>query len=157
NSLTVMRPVPFDAALTFRVHPEQVVPHRSGAQVDLVVHADVDGELGWVSRSTYLARGRTAPPPAATEAVTEPVRVVEPEGPERTVAVWRLPRDLGRRYARVSGDVNPIHLGTLRARLFGFARPIVHGMWAKARCLAAFEGRLPDTYTVDVDFKKPVL
>lgn len=157
NSITVMRPVPLDAALTFQVHPEHVVPHSKGAQVDLVVRAHLDGELVWVGRSTYLARGRTAPPQADADAITEPMRLTEPEVPDRTVAVWRLPRDLGRRYARVSGDVNPIHLGRLRARLFGFARPIAHGMWTKARCLAAFEGRLPDTYTVDVDFKKPVL
>ena len=42
-------------------------------------------------------------------------------------------------------------------RLFGFPRPIVHGMWSKARCLAALEGRLPDAYTVDVSFKAPIL
>ena len=30
-------------------------------------------------------------------------------------------------------------------------------MWTKARCLAAFEGRLPAAYTVDVAFKLPVL
>jgi hypothetical protein len=30
-------------------------------------------------------------------------------------------------------------------------------MWTKARCLAALEGRLPDAYTVDVQFKAPVL
>ena len=41
--------------------------------------------------------------------------------------------------------------------MFGFPRAIAHGMWTKARCLAAFEGRLPDAYTVDVAFKLPVL
>ena len=30
-------------------------------------------------------------------------------------------------------------------------------MWTKARCLAAFEPRLPDVFTVDVAFKKPIL
>jgi acyl dehydratase len=33
---------------------------------------------------------------------------------------------------------------------------IAHGMWTKARCLAALEGELPETYTVDVRFKLPV-
>jgi acyl dehydratase len=41
--------------------------------------------------------------------------------------------------------------------MFGFPRAIAHGMWTKARCLAAFEGRLPAAYTVDVAFKTPVL
>ncbi|MGH8971526.1 MAG: hypothetical protein ACRDV1_16425, partial [Actinomycetes bacterium] len=39
----------------------------------------------------------------------------------------------------------------------GFPRTIAHGMWAKARCLAALEGRLPDAVEVDVEFRKPLL
>jgi len=30
-------------------------------------------------------------------------------------------------------------------------------MWLKARCLAAFEGRLPDALTAEVEFKSPLL
>ena len=41
---------------------------------------------------------------------------------------------------RVSGDRNPIHLHRLTARAFGQPAPIAHGMWTKARCLAALEG-----------------
>ena len=69
---------------------------------------------------------------------------------------WKLPGDLGRRYGSVSGDRNPIHLHALSARLFGFPQAIAHGMWTKARCLAALEP-LPDAYTVDVSFKRPIL
>ena len=42
---------------------------------------------------------------------------------------------------------------SLTAKLFGFPRAIAHGMWTKARCLAALEPRLPDAYTVDVAFR----
>ncbi len=65
--------------------------------------------------------------------------------------------DLGRRYGSVSGDRNPIHMHALSARLFGFPQAIAHGMWTKARCLAALEARLPDAYTVAVSFKRPIL
>ena len=75
-----------------------------------------------------------------------------PEGSTK----WRLPRDLGRRYAAVSGDRNPIHLYAATAKAFGFPRQIAHGMWTKARCLAALQGRLPDAYSVEVGFKKPI-
>ena len=57
----------------------------------------------------------------------------------------------------VSGDYNPIHMHPLSARLFGFPSAIAHGMWTKARCLAALEPRLPDAFTVDVAFKQPIL
>ena len=70
---------------------------------------------------------------------------------------WRLPADLGRRYAAVSGDRNPIHLYPLTARALGFPRQIAHGMWSKARCLAAVENRLPEAFRVHVEFRKPVL
>lgn len=48
-------------------------------------------------------------------------------------------------------------MNPLIARLFGFKRAIAHGMWLKARCLAAFEGKLPDALTADVEFKSPLL
>ena len=70
---------------------------------------------------------------------------------------WKLPGDLGRRYAAVSGDRNPIHLYPLTAKALGFPRQIAHGMWSKARCVAAIENRLPDAVRVDVAFKKPIL
>ena len=69
---------------------------------------------------------------------------------------WRLSGDLGRRYAAVSGDHNPIHLYPLTAKALGFKRQIAHGMWSLARCVAAVENRLPDAVTVDAAFKKPI-
>ena len=65
-------------------------------------------------------------------------------------------RAVGRRSAAVSADRNPIHLYPLTAKAFGFKRPIAHGMWSAARCVAAIENRLPDAMTVDVLFRKPV-
>ena len=58
-------------------------------------------------------------------------------------AEWKLGGDLGRRYAAVSGDRNPIHMHALTAKPLGFPAAIAHGMWTKARCLAALESRLP--------------
>ncbi|PBC62037.1 hypothetical protein BKI49_20840 [Streptomyces sp. Tue6028] len=70
-------------------------------------------------------------------------------------AEWRLAGDVGRRYAAVSGDRNPIHLHPFTARLFGFPRAIAHGMWTVARCLAEYgpQGEV----TVRADFRAPVL
>jgi acyl dehydratase len=69
---------------------------------------------------------------------------------------WAVPADIGRRYAALSGDRNPIHLYPLTARLFGFRRAIAHGMWVKARTLSVLEGRLPTAFVADVAFKTPV-
>ena len=61
------------------------------------------------------------------------------------------------RYAGASGDRNPIHLYGVTAKAFGFPRQIAHGMWTKARSIAAVENRLPEAVTVEVSFKTPVL
>lgn len=56
--------------------------------------------------------------------------------PGERLAQWQLPADAGRRYARLSGDWNPIHLWPQTSRLLGFEQPIVHGMQSAARCEA---------------------
>jgi acyl dehydratase len=59
------------------------------------------------------------------------------------VTRWRLGAGEGRRYARVSGDYNPIHLWGWSARLFGLRRPILHGYCTQARVAhAVIERRL---------------
>ena len=45
----------------------------------------------------------------------------------------------------------------LTAKPLGFPAAIAHGMWTKARCLAALESRLPDAFAVEVRFRKPIL
>lgn len=47
-----------------------------------------------------------------------------------------MPAGLGRKYASVSGDFNPIHLSTWSAKSMGFRRAIAHGMYSKAICLS---------------------
>ena len=110
------------------------------------------GQEVWRSRSTYLARGAKAPEGAPEADIEVPVGELE-----RVAATWRVPDDAGRRYAKVSGDVNPIHLSGLTAKAFGFKRAIAHGMWVKARVLGTLSGRLPDALVVDVSFRKPLL
>jgi hypothetical protein len=149
NRITQTRSLRVGEKFDLRVHVENLRPHPKGKQFDMISEAVINGEVIWHDTSTYLNRG----PGGSGESSGESER---PELPEPT-AFWRVPEDIGRRYAEVSGDRNPIHLHPLTAKMFGFPRAIAHGMWTKARCLAAFEGRLPDAYTVDVRFKLPVL
>jgi acyl dehydratase len=151
NRIEVLRPIGADALLDLEVWAENFAQHRSGAAVDLRATASVGGEEVWRSTSTYLARGVKAPE-GSPEADIE-VRVGDLS---RAVATWRIPDDAGRRYGKVSGDVNPIHLSSLTAKAFGFKRAIAHGMWVKARVLGALSGRLADALSVDVAFRKPL-
>ncbi len=55
---------------------------------------------------------------------------------------WKLGGGAGRRYARASGDFNPIHLSALTARPLGFRRPILHGFCLEAMVAHALIERL---------------
>jgi acyl dehydratase len=147
NRITQTRPLRVTEEPDLRVHLENLRAHPRGQQFDMISEALVDGEVVWTDVSTYLRR-------SGGSGNTE--RREETETPTPT-SFWRVPNDMGRRYGDICGDRNPIHLYKLTARMFGFPRAIAHGMWTKARCLAAFEGRLPNAYTVNVTFKLPVL
>jgi acyl dehydratase len=150
NSITQHRPLHVREPYDIRVHAADLRQHPKGRLIDLVCEAAVDGDVVWRETMTLLARGGCDD----TVADTLPLRdLVAPAGPAR----WRVPADIGRRYAAVSGDRNPIHLYGVTAKAFGFPRQIAHGMWTKARCLAALQGRLQDAVTVRVAFRKPVL
>jgi acyl dehydratase len=168
NRIEQRRPIAIGGELAIRVRPTNLRPHPKGQTFSLVTEVSVGDELVWQSTSTMLRRGKSngAHP---TDAKPKPHQVVHP-GDRQNDAVgekalwggaanaeWKLGGDLGRRYAAVSGDRNPIHMHSLTAKPLGFPGAIAHGMWTKARCLAALDGRLPDSFAVDVRFRKPIL
>jgi len=160
NRMTLHRPVLVGERLDLEVHTDNLRAHRAGVALDVVEQVRVGDETVWDGVSTYLVKGARMPEGAAGADAAPEVDAgarTEPADLPRPWAVWRLHGRLGRDYASVSGDVNPIHLHPLAAKAFGFPRTIVHGMWTHARALAALDGRLPDAYTATVAFRKPVL
>ena len=152
NSITRHRAIGIGEKLDLHASVGALEPHPKGRTFPLITTARSGGELVWESRSVTLHRGGGS---GDAEERTPPAEAGARE--LRVEASWSLPDDLGRRYASVSGDRNPIHLYGLTAKAFGFPRQIAHGMWTKARCLAALEARLPGAFTVDVAFKRPLL
>ncbi len=150
NRITQHRPILRSEQLELLAHATALEPHPSGRTFALISEARVAGELVWEEASTMLhreARGDHVAAAAQVPAVPDSAQSLQ----------WRIGEDVGRRYAAVSGDRNPIHLHPLSARAFGFPRAIAHGMWTLARCVAALESRLPDAFTVDVSFRSPIL
>jgi acyl dehydratase len=155
NEIEQARPVTPGDRLTFRVNATTPQPHPRGRTFAIVTTAHCEGELVFSERSTMLRRGGGSSQTTATTAAA-PV-AEQADSVEVARETWQVPEDIGRRYAAVSGDRNPIHMHPLTARAFGFPRAIAHGMWTKARCLAALSADLPDRYTVAVNFRKPLL
>lgn len=148
NAITQHRPIGVEESLQVTARPANLRPHAKGQVFDMVTTVHSRGELVWEETSTFLRRGRGSE--------DAPAGSTFPDAPAQGMT-WKLPGDLGRRYAGVSGDRNPIHLYPLTAKAFGFPRQIAHGMWSMARCVGALENRLPDAVTVAVAFKKPIL
>jgi hypothetical protein len=148
NTITQHRALTARERYDVTVSAANLRPHTKGRVFDMLTEIRVDDEVVWDEVSTYLRRGRGDE--SASSGLDIPV--VADGGVE-----WRLPGDLGRRYASVSGDRNPIHLYGVTAKAFGFPRQIAHGMWSKARSVAAVENRLPEAVRVEVAFKTPVL
>ena len=150
NRVTTHRPMDAGDPLTLSVTAGGIRPHRRGRTLDVRLEAHVEDDLVWECDSVYLSRGRGADEDAPRGEAPPAL----PSGP--AVARWRLPDDLGRAYAAVSGDVNPIHLHPLSARAMGFPRHIAHGMWTYARSLAALGRTSLGPSTSQVWFTRPV-
>jgi acyl dehydratase len=159
NHISQHRPIRADEPLALRVWPTQLEPHPRGRQFSIRTEATVGGDVVWEEVSTNLRRGGGSAPDAREGGSAPDARERQSSERERlpASATWRLPGDLGRRYASVSGDINPIHMHSLSARLFGFPSAIAHGMWTKARCLAALSAKLPEAFEVEVSFRRPIL
>jgi MaoC like domain len=151
NTIAQKRPIGIDEEMTIRVRPTKLQPHPKGKTFSLVTEVLVDGKVVWESVSTMLRRGK-GDEKAKGKKGFETLGADAPASAE-----WKLPGDLGRRYAGVSGDRNPIHMHSLTAKPLGFPGAIAHGMWTKARALAQLESELPESFEVEVRFRKPVL
>lgn len=150
NAITQYRPIGVyerpDLSVSVGGHREV----HNGIEFDFITRVrDERGGVVWESTSTILSRG------GGTGKRRKKPEEESVEFEHR--ASWEVPADIGRRYARVAGDFNPIHLSALSAKLFGFPRAIAHGMWSKARTAAEIEDHLSsDAYRLEVAFKKPV-
>ncbi len=154
NRIVQHRPIGLDEEVTLRVRATKLEPHPKGRTFAIVTEASVGSEKAWEGHSTMLRRGGGSEGPgddASSDRASSDAREIP------ATSEWRVGGDVGRRYAAVSGDRNPIHMYSLTAKALGFPRAIAHGMWTKARSLAALEAKLPDAFDVDVRFKRPIL
>ncbi len=152
NSITRHRQIPDTERLTLSVRCTGAQQHPRGQKFSLITEATIAGEPVWESTSTMLRRE-----PGPDRASDTPDREPREPAPGGRASTWSLQRDLGRRYAAVSGDRNPIHTHPLAARAFGFPGPIAHGAWTKARALAALHHELSSDCHVQVSFRRPIV
>lgn len=151
NRIRVIRPLRGLGPFVVSVAVNNLAAHEKGAVFSLITRLqDPLGPL-WEGDSRILCRDLKLEGPVIERSEEAALQLLE-------VDSWQAPANIGRAYARVAGDYNPIHLSAVSARLFGFPHAIAHGLWNKARSLAALSQHLPDAgYAIDVRFQKPVL
>lgn len=149
SEITQHRPIAVDAAMDVHCWVEGHRPARRGVEVDLMTEVSVGGELAWLSTTTVLSMAGEG------DGIKRPPVEIPDMASDRSV-VWSLPTDLGRRYGRVAGDRNPIHMYPWTAKLFGFKRHIIHGMWLLARAVSEIDAHSSSGVQLRCQFKRPV-
>jgi acyl dehydratase len=152
HEIRQVRALSATAPLELEAHATDLRPHRLGRVFDLVTVVRQNGAPVWSQTGTFLRRERTSSAPAERD--QQPV--TDDDAGLAKVASWRLAAGLGRGYAAVSGDRNPIHLHPWTARPFGFSRPIAHGMWTAARLAHAVGEPFGGQVSCAVTFRRPV-
>jgi hypothetical protein len=153
NSITQQRPLRVDESYGVLVRLGESREIRAGLEFDLITEFTLGEDTLYRAVTTILHRV-SAP---KTGNKSKP----RPETPDAVLSDYRsfdAPADIGRRYASVGKDYNPIHLSAASAKLFGFPRAIAHGMWSLARCAALTQDNLQaEPKELQVQFKQPLL
>ena len=151
NVIRQFKPMPNSCVITLSAQYEGLRETDSGQEYDLITRAWLRDELVWEEISTMLARRHT---PGKRPSIERATRHADSVLQEQTISVIA---NTGRRYARVSGDFNPIHLFDRTARAFQFKQAVAHGMWSLARCIGLADTQLPQgAIEFDAAFKLPI-
>lgn len=154
NAITQHRRLRAGETLDLRCAIEGHRETARGQEFELWTYARAGDALVWEECCTFLARAERR-----SRGSREPAPRLDGTRVAATLTTdFTAPSDIGRDYARVSGDYNPIHLSALTARAFGFPAAIAHGMWTLARIGAELEANWPqDGSRMTVEFRQPVL
>ena len=145
--------------LCLQCYFNNITPHQYGVQVEVNIQVSQGGKHCQTVSSTYLYRlpsvdilsTRTKPDSAVALATLSPL-------PEHSQLQFKP--GVGRRYARISGDYNPIHLAKWSARLAGFKDVMAHGTHVLAMALSKLNHnwQLPvEPVAITSQFNRPVL
>lgn len=154
NNIKQLRPVITGENLTMTACFGRLSKHAKGWTFNINIEFYSESEMVWSSQSHYLSRTKNANAQAIERTRDKQIDC------EQIKVTQHLSDNLGRQYAKVSGDFNPIHLTKLSAKLFGLKRHIIHGMWTKAFCLSQLQNYgladLAKPFEVNVEFKQPL-
>lgn len=160
NTYRQLAPVPVGSKVDVEVRVAGFRAHRSGTEIVHEATVSQDGTVLVEETSVYLAKGKSlddvnADPDSdssSASAARRPAFAV----PVPT-AQWRIPGSIGRTWAKVSGDWNPIHVTGLTAKALGMPGVVAHGMYTASRALAESDVPGGTPFEFHIDFAAPVI
>jgi acyl dehydratase len=162
NQTEALRAIAPGETLDFECSMDGITPSERGQMFDIHTTVRVEGDIVWREISTFLSPAKRFKKSGDDGRNSGKAHANE-QGPQpawgNAVAEWSVAGDAGRRFARPSGDWNPIHISAFTARLFGYPRAIAHGLFSAARCLSVLQAGQPQRFPLRLDlrFKRPLL
>lgn len=139
---------------SWQIHTRlNILPADVNNHCEVVFESDLQqsGRIITTCQSTYLLLNKRS------KKKGKKIEQVNEELVNSNKVVWSLSNKLGRHYASVSGDYNPIHLYKMTAKLFGFKRAIIQGMYSNSRIVSDIEGHFGKPIkNIQISFLKPV-
>ena len=146
-----IRALRVDDIVTYRCWVEGHREVDRGVEFDMLTEAIVDAQVISTTTMTMYRRG----PNRKRDGIRSPNPVHNHVNARE--ATWQVDGSTARRYARLTGDINPIHVSELTARALGFKRMMLHGMWTFGRACAMHPVQMmADRIRIDSEFKMPI-
>jgi len=153
NHIIRHRPIDDREPLTLEVMTGEKRIVRQGLEFDFRILLTSGEERLWESITTWLKKGNYGTPHTHSPRAG----IIKPINDGREHAESFIPENIGKRFARITGDYNPIHISKFAAPLFGLKRDVAHAMWVCAdtiRQLPRHEKGSP--LRIDLAFKGPL-
>jgi hypothetical protein len=132
----------------------EIAGHRvreKGLEMDILSTIKIAGVTVWENTQTFYYRGKFG---GADPSYVPPQ--FDPLPAAFDIVKWFLPEGMGRRFAGVSGDGNPIHYFRAYARLLGFRRDFAQPLLVLGNSLNRLLDADKDAVFFDVALKAPV-
>jgi acyl dehydratase len=145
------RALRLDDVVTYRCWVEGHRDVDRGVEFDMMTQAIVSDEVTSTTTMTMFRRGarRLSDGLRQPELVHNHLHAKE--------ASWSVDGATARRYARLTGDINPIHMSSLTAKALGFKAMMLHGMWTFGRACAMHPVQMmADHIRITSAFKLPI-
>jgi hypothetical protein len=133
NKIKQVETISLDDKLDIAVFTGDYRFRPQGFEFDIHTEISTKDHLVWHSKSIFLKKGHFNKEDIADK---DEDLFTKLENLEQPTATFKIPHNIGKRYAKICQDYNPIHISNILAKVFGYKRSIAHGMWVLTRAAA---------------------